>query len=197
MTASDRLSEQIAEMKSGKISMSGVHRFVALLRELLETRNELNKYPLLRMFCDWSLRTKLDRSKEDNQLLDILDAMSANSTTVDDQFKQLLEGISPRKLQTEIVSVLTASFIDPSLADSSQFAVVVRYLIDDLGGKIVSRPTENISRKTSERLEKGYRFMADRFYFERKDGGYQFVLVSRQIEPSSGGELHFNVPWPV
>jgi hypothetical protein len=60
MTVLDRLAEHIAEMKAGQISKSTVHRLMALLRELLEARSEQDKYPLLRMLCDWSLHTKLE-----------------------------------------------------------------------------------------------------------------------------------------
>jgi hypothetical protein len=79
MTVCNRLAEQAANMKAGDITKSTVHRFMALLRELLEERNERKKYPFLTMFCDWSLHTKLDRSKAGDDLLDILDAMWAGS----------------------------------------------------------------------------------------------------------------------
>jgi hypothetical protein len=59
----DRLAEHVAELKAGQISKSTVHRLMVLLRELLESRNEQDKYPVLRMFCDWSLHTKLTDQK--------------------------------------------------------------------------------------------------------------------------------------
>ena len=187
MTLSNRLAEHIAGMQTGDISKSTVHRFIALLRELIEQRRERRKYPLLEMFCDWSLHTKLERSKAGNEALDILDAMWARSKTVDAQFRELLEGISPAKLQMEIASVLAASFIDPSLIYDARWPVILRYLIDDLSGKPVRRSAKALQKNTSERLAGGYRFIADCFYFERENGRYQFVLVSRQIEPPSGG----------
>jgi hypothetical protein len=157
MTVLDRLAGHVAEMKAGQISKSTVHRFIALLRELVETRNEQNKYPVLRMFCDWSLHTKLQRSGAGNHLLDILDAMWAQSKTIDAQLRELLGGISPARLQTEIASVLAASRIDPSLVHGSQFPMIVRHVINDLTGKIVSRSADALQKKTSERLAKGYR----------------------------------------
>lgn len=197
MTVLDRLAEHIAEMKAGQISKSTVHRLMALLRELLETRGEQEKYPLLRMFCDWSLHTKLDHSKAGNQLLGILDAMWAKSKTIDEQFRELLEGTSPARFQTEIASVLATSRIDPSLVHGSRFPVIVRHIIADLTGKPVSRSVNAIKTKTSERLAKGYRHIADRFYFERETEKYYFVLVAKQIEPASGGEVRIRVPWPI
>jgi hypothetical protein len=92
---------------------------VDALCELLEARGEQDKYLLLRMFCDWSLHTNLGRSKAGNQLLDILDAMWAKSKTVDEQFRDLLEGISPARFQTEIASLLARAY-RPIV--SSQFA---------------------------------------------------------------------------
>jgi hypothetical protein len=198
MTVLDRLAEHIAEMKAGQISKSTVHRLMALLRELLEARSEQDKYPLLRMFCDWSLHTKLDRrSKAGNELLDILDAMWAKSKTVDEQFSVLLEGISPARLQSEIASVLAASCIDPSLVHSSRFPMIVRHIIAGLIGKTVSRSPNAIQTKTAERLAKGYRHIADRFYFEREGEKYFFVLAAKQIEPASGGEVRIRVPWAI
>jgi hypothetical protein len=163
MTVLDRLAEHLAEMKTGDISKSTVHRLMVLLRELLEARNEQNKYPLLRMFCDWSLHTKLDRSKAGNGALDILDAMWAKSKTVDAQLGELIEGVSPAKLQTEIASVLAASRIDPSLIHSPRFPIIMRHIIAEVTGKIVSRPADTRRKKTAERLAQGYRFIADRF----------------------------------
>jgi hypothetical protein len=197
MTVLDRLAEHIAEMKAGQISKSTVHRLMALLRELLEARGEQDKYPLLRMLCDWSLHAKLDRSKAGNQLLDILDAMWAKSKTVDEQLRELLEGISPARFQTEMASVLAASRIDPSLVYSSRFPTIVRHILADLTGKTVSRSANAIQAKTTERLAKGYRHIADRFYFERETEKYYFVLVAKQIEPASGGEVRIRVPWPI
>ena len=75
MNVSDRLSEHVGLMKAGHISKSTVHRLMALLRELLEEQNNQRTYPLLRMFCDWTSHTKLDRSKAGNRVLDILDDM--------------------------------------------------------------------------------------------------------------------------
>jgi hypothetical protein len=197
MTVRDRLAKHVAEMKAGQISKSTVHRLMALLRELLETRSEQNKYSLLRMFCDWSLHTKLNRSEASNQALDILDAMWAKSTTVDAQFRELLEGISPAKLQTEIASLLAASLIDPSLVYSPRFPMIVRNLINDLTGKIVSRPAKSVQKRTLERRANGYRFMADRFYFERENNEYKFVLVAKEIKSPKGGEVHIKVPWQI
>jgi hypothetical protein len=52
-------------------------------------------------------------------------------------------------------------------------------------------------KKTHERLAKGYRHIADRFYFEREIDKYYFVLVAKQIEPASGGEVRIRIPWPI
>jgi|SRR5260370_42446856 hypothetical protein len=103
MTVLDRLAEHLAEMKTGDLSKSTVHRLMVLLRELLEARNEQNKYPLLRMFCDWSLHTKLDRSKAGNGALDILDAMWAKSKTVDAQLGELMRAFRQRNFRQKLL----------------------------------------------------------------------------------------------
>jgi hypothetical protein len=200
MTVRDRLIEHIAEMKAGQISKSTVHRLMALLRELLEARNELNKYPLLRMFCDWSLHTKLDRLKVSNQLLDLVDAMFAKRETMDAQLGQLCASISPAKFQKEVASLLEASFIDPSLAYSPRFPQIVRHIIDDLKGKIVSRRPESVKKRTSERLAAGYRFMAARFYFKHENSEYKFVIVFKNISGEmrmKNDEGFLKVGWPI
>jgi hypothetical protein len=48
-----RLVRHVAKMKAGDISESTMHRFMALLRERLEERNDRRKYPTATMFCDW------------------------------------------------------------------------------------------------------------------------------------------------
>ena len=193
-TVSDRLAEHMAKMKVD-INASTVHRFMVLLRELLEERNERKKYPLLTMFCDWSVHTKLDRS----DLLDILDATWANSKTVDQQIKQLLDDISPSKLQAQMVSLLSTSLIDPTaISDVEACAKLFQHVIDDLKGKTVARKADKLIKLTTERLSKGYRFIADRLYFEDYErGSNQFVLAAKQIEPSSGGEVLIKIPWPI
>jgi len=140
MTLSNRLAEHVAGMRAGDISKSTVHRFIALLRELIEQRRER------------PLHTKLDRSKAGNEALDILDAMWAKSKTVDAQFRELLEGISPAKLQMEIASVLTASLIDPSLIQGTRWPVILRHLIDDLIGNPSPARPGHFKRK----LRKGW-----------------------------------------
>jgi hypothetical protein len=197
-TVSDRLAEHMAKMKAD-INASTVHRFMVLLRELLEERNERKKYPLLTMFCDWSVHTKLDRSQAGNDLLDILDATWANSKTVDQQIKQLLTDISPSKLQAQMVSLLSTSLIDPTaISDVEACAKLFQHVIDDLKGKTVARKADKLIKLTTERLSKGYRFIADRLYFEDyESGSNQFVLAAKQIEPSSGGEVLIKIPWPI
>jgi hypothetical protein len=67
-----------------------------------------------------------------------------------------------------------------------------------LQGKPVAREAKQIEKTKAARLANGYRFMADRFYFEINDKGEnQFVLLAKQIEPASGGQVNINFPWPL
>lgn len=102
----ERLKKHVAKMRAGDITDSTVHRLLALLRELLEERKERNKYPLLTMFCDWTLHTGLDRSKAGSGVLDILDEIWAWSQRVDEQIQELLREISPQKLREQMISLL-------------------------------------------------------------------------------------------
>jgi hypothetical protein len=198
-TVADRLADHIANLKID-INASTVHRFMGLLRELLEERGKRKALPLLTMFCDWSVHTKLDRSQAGDELLDILDASWATSTTVDQQIAQLLGDISPLKLQTQICSLLTASFIDPSIIGNvASCARIFEQMIDDLKGKTVARRADRLKKITAERLSRGYRFVADRFYFEDAEAGdgIIFVLIAKQIEASKGGEVLIKIPWQI
>jgi hypothetical protein len=96
----------------------------------------------------------------------------------------------------EIASLLEISIIDRSIVQGSQWPDILRYLIHDLAGKIVRRSTDSL-KKTSERIAKGYRFIADSFYFEREGRNCQFVLVATQIEPARGRNVNIKVRWPV
>ena len=150
-TVSDKLAEHMAKMKAD-INASTVHRFMVLLRELLEgTFRRAKKSPLLTMFCDSSVHTKLDRSQAGNDLLDILDATWANSKTIDQQIKQLLNDISPSKLQAQMVSLLSTSLIDPAaIGDVEACANSFQHVIDDLKGKTVARKADKLIKLTTE-----------------------------------------------
>jgi hypothetical protein len=195
----NRLTKHVAKMKAGEITESTVHRFMSLLRELLEERKERNKYQLLTMFCDWALHTGLDRSKAGGMLLDILDSTWANSQNVDAQIGEIMRGISPRTLRDQMFALLGGSFVDPSVVVEADYCVrIMDHLITDLQGKPVARSIKDSKKIESDRLAKGYRFMADRFYFEHDEKyGNQFVLAAKQIEPSSGGNVFVKIPWPI
>src|SRR2546423_7911209 len=131
----DRLKKHVAKIRAGDNTDSTVHRLLALLRELLEERKERDKYPLLTMFCDWTLHTGLDRSKAGSGVLDTLDETWAWSQRVDEQIQGLLRDISPQKLREQMISLLTSEFIDPSILDDvASCRLIIDYLIRDLQG---------------------------------------------------------------
>jgi hypothetical protein len=195
----DRLTKHVAKLRAGDIRESTVHRFMALLRELLEQRKERSKYQLLTMFCDWALHPELDRSKAGGDVLDILDDIWAGSQNVDQQVQGLLRETSPAKLREQIVELLGASFIDPTvMIEAESSALIIGYVIEDLRGKPVARRANEIEKNIAKRLDKGYRHIADRFYFDRDETGKnQFVLVAKQIQPSRCSEVHIRIPWPI
>ena len=92
----DRLKSHLAKMAAGDISDSTTHRLMALLRQLLEERNEKHRYPITAMFCDWSLHVKLDRSKPASTLLDLLDG-TWSTGNVDQAIQNIGEGLSVGK----------------------------------------------------------------------------------------------------
>ena len=197
--STERLKKHVANMKAGDITESTVLRLMSLLRELLEARNEKRKYPLLNMFCDWAVHTKLDHSSAGSQLLDILDETWAGSRKVDELIGRLVGDISPQKLREQIFALLCAEFVDPTIMDDAGLAErIIGGLLDDLCGKPVARRADGIKKTTAERLAKGCRFIADRLYFERDESGKrQLVLAAKQIEPPSGGEVRVKIPWPL
>jgi hypothetical protein len=193
-----RLATHLRRMRAGDISESTVHRFMALLRELLEERGDRQNYALATMFCDWQLHPKLDSSKAGSELLDILDdTWGVGRNNVDQRIGELLEGLSPRKLRDQIVLILGGAFVEPSFfLDDHSFIKFMRYLTADLVDKPISRQPREIEKLTAERLAQGYRHIADRLFFRRrKDGGNDIVLAVRQIEPPSGGEIQIVIPW--
>ena len=152
------------------------------------------------MFCDWSVHTKLDHSLAGDQLLDMLDSMFDKSKNMDAQFYEALAGISLPKFQKEILSLLAASFIDLSLMYGPSFIQIVRHLIDDIKGKPVSRRPSSVQKRISKKLADGYRFIADRFYFELENGKYQLVIVVKNISGElrmKNDEGYFEVAWPI
>jgi hypothetical protein len=195
MGAADRLSEHVAIMRSGDISKSTVHRFIGLLRELLGERDELKKYPLSRMFCDWSVHTKLDRSPAGTEFLDLIDAMFTGNA--DAQVKKMRQGLSPVQLRRQIITLLATSYIDPTIVSEPQLCSrIFNYLYDDLKGKSVARSTKDRQTKPIERLADSHRFIADRFFFQNGKNGHELVLVAK-VDPPSSGEIHIVCPWQV
>jgi hypothetical protein len=200
----ERLVIHLQKLAAGDISESTTHRLMALLRELLEERNERRKYPALAMFCDWSVHTKLDRSAGGGALLDMLDEIWANSTTVDQQIQILTNELSPQKLRVQMEQLLGSSFIHPGVIPNGHvFASIIDHLIADLVGKPISRRPCDVSKRTSDRLARGLRHIADRLLFSRNEdktvsaAKYLLTLVSRQIDPPSTGEARIILPWPI
>ena len=197
----DRLIDHLPALR-GDISKSTTQRLMALLRELLEERKERKKYSALTMYCDWSVHTKLDRSPAGSALLDILDIW-ASSTTVDEQVQVLGGELSVLKLRKQIEELLESSFIHPSvILDDHAFASIVDHFIADLVAKPISRRSADVSKRTSERLAKGLRHIADQLFFSLGDGKasaakYVLNLVSKQIDPPRPGTATIVLPWPI
>jgi hypothetical protein len=68
MTSSvERLAAHVETMKSN-IDPSTVSRLMSLSRQLIEETKTKDRYPVLNLFCDWSLHPKLDRKDAQNVL---------------------------------------------------------------------------------------------------------------------------------
>src|SRR5947209_6564402 len=196
-TIADRLSAHLAKIASGRLSDSRTHRLMALLRELLEVRDERKVYPTLTMFCDWSLHPKLDRSTLGNELLDIIDTIWAQTANADDQVRVVTRRLSPSTLRDELFKLLANSRIDPSVvANDLPYRKLVTLLIADLLGKPISRSETARSKRDADHLAKGIRFVADRISFNQNEKlETELRLVSRQLDPPSDGEVHIVIPW--
>jgi hypothetical protein len=212
---SDPRDRLIAHLKvlARDISSSTAHRFMVLLRELLEARNDRKKYPTLTLYCDWSVHTKLDRSSGGSALLDILDDMFANSTTMDHQLQVLLSELYATKVRQQIIQLLGTSFIHFGVVlDDRAFASIISHVIADLVGKPISRRAADLTKRTSKRLAEGLRYTADRLQFSHNDdkeassANYLLTLVVKRIDPPSTDEIvdeplapvvSIVVPWPI
>jgi hypothetical protein len=194
----DRVSDHLKEMAAGSITKSTVHRLMGLLRELLEERGERKKYPVLAMYCDWAVHRKLDRSQQGSALLDMLDDVWALTANADEQIRVLLKGISPVTLRDQIIQLLGTVLVNPAMIiDVPSCTKIMVHLTEDLMDKPIARRREDLEKRKAERLNSGYRFMADRLFFECDQQGKRIIaLVAKQIEPSIGGEVKTVIPWP-
>lgn len=193
---SDRLVQHLQLMNAGEVTLSTVHRLMALVRELLEERRGRKQYPVLAMFCDWSLHSRLDRSPAGTELLDLLDEVWANSQQVDQQVQSLVSQLSPQALRAELILLLRSALIWPGPIENEElFRSIIRHFTTDLAHKPISRKAKDQPKRTQVRLASGYRFMAERIQFEIIDGRLQLALAAKQIEPPSGGEVKIQIPW--
>jgi hypothetical protein len=169
---------------------------MALVRELIEERKGRKQYPLLAMFCDWSLHPHLDRSTAGADLLDLLDETWANSQQVDQQIQTLVGQLSPQTLRADLTSLLRSALIWPGpLENDGMFRSIVSQFTADLAHKPICRNTKDQPKRIQARLASGYRFAAERIQFEGIDGQLQLVLAARQIDPPSSGEVRIQIPW--
>ncbi len=197
MTAlTDRIVLHLQIMNAGDVTLSSAHRLMALARELIEERKVRNQYPILALFCDWSLHSRLDRSPAGKELLDLLDATWANSREVDQQIQRLVIQLSPQSVRMQLVSLLHSALIWAGPLENDQmFQSIARHLTEDLIQKPICRAAREQPKLIQARLASGYRFMAERIQFELIDGRLQLVLAAKQIEPPSGGEVKVQIPW--
>jgi len=197
MTIADRLSNHMDTLSNGDVSLSTTQRLMDLLREFLEEKGIRTRYPLLGMYCDWSLHSRLNRSLAGTSLLDLLDQVWANSHVVDEQIQSLVRQLSPQMLRDQMLEVLRNALIWPAAIQNDEcFRRIVHWLVADLAGKPISRRPKDEPKRISERLALGYRFVAHRIAFENTSENMQLVLCAKQIEPTSGGEVRIQIPWP-
>lgn len=196
MSVINRLNDHLTVLRTGDISPSTTHRLMALLRELLEQQGINRQYPLVTMFCDWSLHIRLDRSPAGAKLLDLLDATWANSRQVDQQIDALVDQLKPHLLRSQMIDILEGVLIDPTVVRTDElFGKIVRCLITDLVEKPIARKAKDEQKRVAERLALGYRFIAERIQFQEIDQMIQLVLVAKQIAPTVGGEVRIQMPW--
>jgi hypothetical protein len=200
----DKLKKHLAKMAAGDISDSTTNRLMALLRQLLEERNERSRYPITAMFCDWSLHTKLDRSQAAGALLDLLDGTWVQTANADQLIQKITDGLNPHKLRAEILQLLGSAFIHAGVVlDDRSFAAAMDHLLAELVDKPITRRPQHVQSHTSKRLAQGHRFMAVRLFFslnenkEHTPAKCVLNLMSQQIEPASGGHVSVVIPWPL
>src|SRR5437867_1739661 len=56
----EKLNRQLSS--KAPVTEARVVYILVLTRKLLERQGELNKYPMLRFYCDWALHTNMDRA---------------------------------------------------------------------------------------------------------------------------------------
>jgi hypothetical protein len=149
--AVERLAAHVEAMKSN-IDPSTVSRLMSLSRQVIEETKTKDVYPVLNLFCDWSLHPKLDRKDAQNVLGAIEEALSeemkkAGHFTGD----TLMATVSPRRLRDEMIALLTANTIDPAIADNLHYFVpIAARLTEDL----IHKPLELTEKRLKEKMQK-------------------------------------------
>jgi hypothetical protein len=176
MTGSvERLAAHVEAMKRN-IDPSTVSKLMSLSRQVLEETKKKDQYPILNLFCDWSLHPKLDRKDAKNVLAAIEDALSEEMEKpghfTADTFMAI---VSPRRLRDEMIALFKANIVDPTIAVSTHYFV-----------PIAVRLTEDISHKPLELTEKG---LEEKMIKPIAAGKQAYIVRALTIEPNSNPAL--------
>jgi hypothetical protein len=152
----ERLAAHVEAMKRN-IDPSTVSRFMSLLRQVIEETETKHRYPILNLFCDWSLHPKLDRKDAQNILAAIeealLEEMEKPGHFTADTFTVT---VSPRRLRDEMIALLTANTIDPAIADNPHhFVAMAACLTEDISHKPLELTEKRLKEKTDKPITVG------------------------------------------
>jgi hypothetical protein len=126
---------------------------MSLSRQVIEETNTKDRYPVFNLFCDWSLHPKLDRKDAQNILGAIEEALLVEMEKPGHFTSDtLMAAVSPRRLRNEMIALLTANMIDPTVAENLHYFVpIVAWLTEDISHK----PLELTEKKFNQKLLAG------------------------------------------
>jgi len=154
MPAKRRLLNLFSQVQMcNSANVSDCLRMFSLSRELIESNNQFDKYPTLRLFSDWSLHPKLDRRSAKvllDQIAKIVDKHQSDDPT------KIIIGISKvlsiPELHSELLLLFKASELpDFMLRQPEIWNQCVTWLLQDLTGKPVIG-----SKHTDEEIKTGW-----------------------------------------
>lgn len=147
----ERLAAHVEAIKRN-IDPSSVSRLMSLLRQVIEESETKHRYPILTLFCNWSLHPKLDQKAAQTILATIEEALREEMTMPGHvTASTLLATVSPRQLQEETISLLARNTIDPAIAKNPQYFVRIAEVLRE---DVLHKPLELTETKLREKLEK-------------------------------------------
>lgn len=108
----NEIVEKIISIASSPIEEARIHHLFALSRKLIERVPNKTQYALLRFYCDWTVHSEIDRSKEGELLLSRIHNIILKHLKISDNsslVSELTEALSFETLREQINALVLYS----------------------------------------------------------------------------------------